>query len=248
MPDHHIFALYYPLLSERYGVVPVDSSFEFDDRELVHRMTRVLRLHTGKELVLFDRDKHMHVTIQATSEKKATLFVKEAKENHPLQPTINLGLPLLKRRDLEEAIYAATEVGMNSIHLIETDKCERACDKQALYERLERVSIAAAEQAKQFALPPIHTPVPLEVWLQRSTGITIFFDPDGSALYEVAGTLRDQQPQTINLLVGPEGDLISKEKETLRAKEATFCSLTPTVLRAHQAIAVGCGAIRALLI
>ena len=50
----------------------------------------------------------------------------------------------------------------------------------------------------------------------------------------------------IFLLWGPEGDLTSTEKQQVLTAGFQFSKLTPTVLRASQAVAVGLGLIRIL--
>jgi 16S rRNA U1498 N3-methylase RsmE len=48
-------------------------------------------------------------------------------------------------------------------------------------------------------------------------------------------------------MVGPEGDLAATEKTELKRAQFTFCALTPTVLRAVDAIRIGAGMLRSLL-
>ncbi|PKN03448.1 hypothetical protein CVU75_02160, partial [Candidatus Dependentiae bacterium HGW-Dependentiae-1] len=51
----------------------------------------------------------------------------------------------------------------------------------------------------------------------------------------------------ILLLVGPEGDLTEEEKGAISRAGVQFCKLTPTVLRAMQATAVGMGVVRSVI-
>ena len=51
----------------------------------------------------------------------------------------------------------------------------------------------------------------------------------------------------IVLMVGPEGDLMGDEKAYLNGNGFVFCQLTPTILRAQQAVTVSVGALRSLL-
>lgn len=59
-------------------------------------------------------------------------------------------------------------------------------------------------------------------------------------------TKMGKQVQELILMVGPEGDLIPEKKLLVHAG-FTFCSLTPTVLRSVQAIALGLGMFRSVL-
>ncbi len=49
-------------------------------------------------------------------------------------------------------------------------------------------------------------------------------------------------------VIGPEGDLTKEEKAYLKEQGFLFCALTPTVLRAQQAVALGLGILRSYLI
>jgi RsmE family RNA methyltransferase len=49
------------------------------------------------------------------------------------------------------------------------------------------------------------------------------------------------------LFVGPEGDLTDQEKVLLKQNGFIFCALTPTILRACEAIALGAGVVRSIL-
>jgi len=249
-PDTHLFALYVPDLSALCKRCTVGTSFTVDERELVRRVVRVLRLHVGESLILFDRGQSADVSVQELSSKKVVLQI-ETLQRHAAapEPIITLGLPILKRKDLEEAIYAATEVGVNEIQLLETAKSGRLRSETADLERLERIVVAACEQAKHFTMPTIHPPLALADWIASAPrdAATIFFDPTGEPLGDVTNQLRTQKPSAVRLLLGPEADLTAEEKELLRVNLVTFCALTPTVLQAHRAVAVACGAVRSLL-
>lgn len=75
---------------------------------------------------------------------------------------------------------------------------------------------------------------------------TIFFDPDGEKLMAVMERLVKSHGETV-LFVGPEGDLTDTEKELIKSKGFIFCALTPTILRACEAIALGAGVVRSLV-
>ena len=246
-PDVHLFALYYASLSDTYRQMHANATLELTNRDLTHRISKVLRLQKGEQLILFDRTHHLHATLEDVQAKQIVLRTKPLLANTQPQPIITLGLPLLKRRDLEEALYAATEVGINAIQLLQTEKSSHLHKGDPL-SRLERIVSAAAEQAKQFALPTLYAPIPVAEWFTTvSSEAAVLFEPDGEMLHTIADQLRATQPHHITLLLGPEGDLTPEEKQMARSQGFIFCALTPTILQAHRAVAVGCGAMRSLL-
>ncbi|PKN03449.1 hypothetical protein CVU75_02165, partial [Candidatus Dependentiae bacterium HGW-Dependentiae-1] len=107
----HEFALYVPMLTTVLTGVHHSSSFLIDDALLVHRIQSVLRLEPGDEIRLFDRRVQALCLVQAVNKKKVTFTVSEKKENSCLLPAITFFLPLLKKEDLEAALYSLVELG-----------------------------------------------------------------------------------------------------------------------------------------
>jgi len=243
--QRHEFALYYPGLSDEIG-----PQLTIADRAVVQRVTQVLRLRVGETIMLFDRQMSVQGTLSEVIGKRLVLDLGDPQDIVPLAPSIRLGLPLLKRADLERAVYSAVELGANEIQLLQTEKSERHCDEKNVT-RLERIMIAAAEQSKQFALPAMRAPLSIEQWCAAQTSsdgdVRIHFDGTGRLLASVAADFERLMPASVALVVGPEGDLVKQERQVLRAAGFEFCALTPTILRAHQAVAVGLGSIRSLL-
>lgn len=248
--DKHEFALYTASLSLLVEKKEPGSSLTFTDESLVHRMMHVLRLRSNDTCIFFDRDMYIVATIQAFIGKKQAKIVIES--IHPtviFQPHITFLLPLLKREDYETALYTLTEVGVNNIQLIFTQKTGNKWSDERDYERAERIIIAAAEQSKNFAYPQLQAPVFLESALKKydSVATKLFFDPQGKHFFDVMHIAHDHKPERVVLLVGPEGDLTTEEKTMVQAHKFIFCALTPTVLRAVQASALASGFIRSVL-
>jgi len=130
-----------------------------------------------------------------------------------------------------------------------TKKTQRTWGGQKEEERIERIMQAAAEQSKNFAFPKVSSPVPLEVAVAgvARDAIKIFFDPTGCSLNNLITSINTSLSTRIILSVGPEGDLTMDEKASLNGQGFVFCQLTPTILRAQQAVTVSVGALRSLL-
>lgn len=251
----HEFALYVPNLTALLSGVSAAQTLVFDNAEIVHRIQSVLRLEPGEEIRLFDRRIQALCVIQSVHKKEIRFLISKKKETMHLVPPVTFFLPLLKKEDLEMALYSLVELGATEIQLVVTEKSRQPGPKereQKELERLERVMIAAAEQSKQFVIPVLSSAIPFETVLARFAqkkpgSIALFFDPEGDDFFSVMSNLRKQNPAEVFLLVGPEGDLTGEEKEALTKAGACFCKLTPTVLRALQATAVGMGAVRSVL-
>lgn len=236
----HEFALYVPIFSNLE--LKSGSTINFTEQEFIHRVSRVLRLDAGDRLVLFDAKRHLYVLIKKISKNMISVDIENVAHNATLKPDITLLLPLLKREALEQAVYSAVELGVNQIQLIITEKVQRHWQGREL-ERLQHIMIAAAEQSKYFSLPELHAPISL-LELQLS-GCAIFFDPEGEPLADtLMKKLWPEKMVSCTVIVGPEGDLTESEKFYLQKQQVMFVRLTPTILRAQQAVALGVGTLR----
>ena len=241
--NKHQFALYCDFLSND-RTIKSGSIVSLQDKELSHRMERILRLSVNDQCVLFDEHRHMIVTIRSYERNSCTVQINSVEANQHYKPLISCGLPVLKKQALEEAVYGLVECGVSSIYLLDTDKVQREWGGDKEYERLHKICIAAAEQSKNYAVPQIHKPISLNEFIkQHASYAKMFFDPSGESVVE---TLSRHKSQDICYIVGPEGDLTESEKDILRTQQFSFCHLTPTILRAQQAVVVATGMLRSI--
>ena len=248
--SRHQFALYIYDVTALLQALPSHGRLCISSKDIHHRITRVLRLQSGDSLILFDRTVHVVASIDRIAPRDEIDFVVgSAQKNNLYAPSITVALPLLKREALESAVYGLTEVGVTTIQLITTEKGQQRWQGEKEYDRLQRIIIAAAEQAKNFALPVLFEPISLKDFIdvQRTfkNNKTIFFEPTGTAAAKLIPSL-SCDIQQFTLLIGPEADLSEHEKQLLAKADVTFCSLTPTILRAQQAAILGAAMFRIL--
>jgi 16S rRNA (uracil1498-N3)-methyltransferase len=248
--NKHEFALYQDSLTILLKKNKVGSQLILTDQDIMHRITRVLRLQEGEQLVLFDRHQNALVELGATNGKKELItHVIAINPNKPLEPHITFFLPLLKREACDSALYSLVETGINVIQLVITEKTQRTLTPHEL-SRAERTIISAAEQSKNFNVPTLLPPISFVQCvqlLQKESGLKIFFDPEGVPLIDQINRAREKKPDTLSLMIGPEGDLTPAEKKQLQEASVTLCALTPTILRACQAAALSGAIFRSIL-
>jgi 16S rRNA (uracil1498-N3)-methyltransferase len=246
--EEHEFALYVKSLSLLVQKKNPHDHIILSDDTLFHRIVTVLRLSIGDTCILFDQKIYVKASIaNFTGKKHVTTTILLIEQTVILRPYITFLLPLLKRDDLEAALYTLTEVGVNTIQLISTSKAHQL-SWQRDSDRIQRIIISAAEQSKNFAYPNVKAPIALEIALQEYHDVAtkIFFDPQGKKLFNIMHLLHNTQSKDILLLIGPEGDLTREEKKIIQTNNFIFCALTPTILRAKQAAALSAGFIRSL--
>lgn len=249
MNSKHEFALFNEATTQIAGALAPQALFSIDDQSLVARIASILRMRVGDSFVMFDRHIHVLCTIEDIGKKIVRCKMLEKKTNNILKPSINFLLPVLKRDDLESALYAMVELGATSVQLVFTEKINRVWAGPKEFERAQRIMIAAAEQSKNYAFAQLHEPILLTSYLEKIplNSSKIFFDVDGKSALAVMNELSDKKNKEIFLVVGPEADLTSQEKKLLVDNKFIVCQLTPTVLRSVQAVALSLGMVRSVI-
>ena len=265
MNEKHTFALFYKNLSDCIsrnisGHVSGENSYqiEFIDRDLWQRLTKVLRLRAGQQLVFFDQ----HVNVMATVLEKTftkkeliALLVESVQPNQALKPNITLMPCLLKKDAFEDIIYACAQMGVNKIIPILSDKVQRPWGEKKERERLFNIMVAACEQSKNFFLPEICNTVKFQdIATRTDASLKIYFDPSGACFIDLLKKIQEINNQKsdaqknnnldIVLFFGPEGGLTGQEEKQLSDLGFEAYALTPTILRAREAVIVGLGGVR----
>lgn len=245
--EKHEFALFFNNLTSLVASINRGNDFLIHDELLAHRLKNVLRLSVGDTCIFFDRTISVMCTIaEYTKKKQIVCIVNEKKNNQHSAIQITFLLPVLKRDDFEQALYALAEIGVTDIQLLVTHKARSSYNDKDK-ERAQRIIIAAAEQSKNFAFPVLKDPITLDqaVSLYAANKEKLFFDYAGDSLRDALQRIDGcHAVKQIVLLIGPEGDLTQEEKQVVRRGGFIFCVLTPTVLRSVQAASLGAGFIR----
>jgi 16S rRNA (uracil1498-N3)-methyltransferase len=223
------------------------------DTALVHRIQHVVRAKPGETVMFFDDQVHAVGTVQEYQKNKVICTIGAVTQNVPILPKVTLILPLLKREALDEVVYACRELGVSQVYFVATDKSSRQSLSVAEYDRLERVSIAAAEQSKNFSPLVLHEKIVslsefLETYKKNfacSGALKLYADPAGESLFSLLNA-RMNSAQEFVLCVGPEGDMTDREKVLLQEDGFVFCKLGSTILRAQQAAILLAGIVRTL--
>jgi len=141
----HEFAIYVPDLTKNQPVNEPGNHISLAIPDLYHRLVRVLRLQPGKMVVLFYRTHHLRCEVETVEkDRRVTVRIDDILTHKTLTPSVTVLLPLLKRDDLDTALYALHELGVTAIQLITTQKTQRAWTGDKEMERLERIMGAAA--------------------------------------------------------------------------------------------------------
>jgi 16S rRNA (uracil1498-N3)-methyltransferase len=191
----------------------------------------VLRLREGAGLLVFDgRSGEWLARIAETAKKRMVLAVGERTREPESIPDIWLAFAPVKRAQTDWLVEKATELGVARLVPIVT---RRTIVERVKLDRLEAISIEAAEQCGRTRLPDISEPLPLAHFLAHRDPARILYFADEAGGEPAAGAFTEG-PATI--LTGPEGGFADEERSAIRAApNAVPISLGPRILRAETA-------------
>jgi 16S rRNA (uracil1498-N3)-methyltransferase len=206
-----------------------------------HHAFRVLRCRQGDALILFDgQGTEIEATVVSVSRREACLRLGRRyrpRRESPLVVELYQGVSKGDRMDW--ALQKATELGVHRIVPVYTDNCavrQSAEQAEKKWQHWQKVVIAACEQSGRVCVPEIVKPGQLsDLWLPDANGLSLFLDPLGSVTPE---QLRENgRPETVRLVIGPEGGLSASERAWLDTAGAIGLRLGPRVLRTETAAA-----------
>lgn len=198
----------------------------------------VLRLRPGDALVLFDGEGHeadAHIEQAGRDGVRCLAEPRRALQSRRTRLRLLLGVP--KGSKLEDCVRMATELGVDEIVLLETERTvPRWSDDRAASRllRLDRVAIEAATQCERANLPAIHGPAPIVDALSRVEPETfgVVFAARSTGRLASFSTL----PPSVSAAIGPEGGFTDRELGTFAAAGFVSASLGDSILRVGTAV------------
>jgi 16S rRNA (uracil1498-N3)-methyltransferase len=214
-----------------------------------HHSRDVLRMKRGEKLVLFNgRGREITAEIIDLGSSQIRLRKLHEAETPPLRCRIVLGQAVPKGKNMELIVQKAVEIGADQIAPIISDRTvvqvdsESAAQKQAKW---QQIAIEAAKQCGQNWLPRVHVPRKLGEFFDTATANAGFdlrligsLQPDAQHLKKILedySSEHQQRPQSVLMLVGPEGDFTPAELALARRHGCRPITLGPIILRVETA-------------
>jgi len=217
-----------------------DGAVRLTDEEHLHHLRDVLRLREGEEITVFDgRGRVFVCAIESIGERQAVLRVKEALSARGAKVRLAVACALPKADRMDEVVDKLTQLGVDAILPMRTERVVARLDERGQRARLERwrrIAISAAEQSRRDSLPEIAGVYGLSEVLARAGGFDLRLV---AALTERGVSLRKAlaatRPASVLALVGPEGDFTPTEVAAAVAAGFIPVSLGSRVLRVETA-------------
>ncbi len=228
------------------GAIGAGATIELAEHTLRH--VQALRLAPGDAVRLFNGDgcEYGAVLTEVTRRgARALVRDRDAVDRESTLPVVLAqGVAAGDRMDL--VIQKATELGVRSIQPVITHRSivRLSAERQARRaEHWQNVAIAACEQSGRNRIPEVHAALAWVDWLARlpEGGARILLAPDAEqSLRSLA------RPDSVLLLVGPEGGLAPEERRDAARYGFHPVRFGPRVLRTETAPIAALAALAAL--
>ncbi|HEV2593896.1 MAG TPA: 16S rRNA (uracil(1498)-N(3))-methyltransferase [Sphingomicrobium sp.] len=212
------------------------------DAAQANYLGNVMRLGQGSPLLVFDGQSGEWLAhIAETTKKRMTLAIDTRSREAEDIPDVWLAFAPVKRSPTDWLVEKATELGASRLLPVLT---QRTVAERVKHERLQAITIEAAEQCGRTRLPEIAEPQSLKKMLaMRDRERRLYFADEAGG--KAAADAFTQGPAMI--LTGPEGGFTEEERTLIRAEpNAVPVSLGPRVLRAETAALAALAAYMAL--
>jgi 16S rRNA (uracil1498-N3)-methyltransferase len=210
----------------------------------------VVRLQPGAALTLFNGDGGEYLAELAEVDKKrasARILAHVARDCElPYEITLAQALPEAAKMDW--IIEKAVELGVAAIQPLAAQRSVVRLSAERAEKRLahwQGVIVAASEQSGRNRLARLAPVDDFGRWIgQRDMHRRILLSPRGGE--SLAGWARHQPPQSLCLLVGPEGGFSEQEEDAAIGQGALALSMGPRILRTETAGVAAAAALAAL--
>ena len=188
-----------------------------------HHWVRVLRAKEQEQAIFFNgKGGEYLVTLTEINKKNAFVSVDHFDPTDRTPPfQVLLGQVMSKGDRMDYAIQKATELGVSTIQLLTSERCEMRLKYERDQKKIEHwqgIAIAACEQCGMNRVPEILAPISLEAWLQSDLPESrLVLAPNKNQQNVLQNT-----GSSLAVLIGPEGGL--SETEINMANETGFMS------------------------
>lgn len=205
------------------------------EEQASNHLSRVLRMQEGRSVIVFNgQGGQFNATISAIK-KKAVLLSLDEYDSHNQQSPLQseLAIAISKGDRMEWVVQKATELGIHRITPLTTENSQlklNAERAQKKHHQWQQIAISACEQCGRNIVPEVAPIIPLQQWLS-----TVKADKKLVLHHRSSEALTAEKPDSVALLIGPEGGLSTTEIDTALQHGFKALTLGPRILRTETA-------------
>lgn len=213
-----------------------------------HHAARVLRVQMGEVVTVLDgAGGELRGVIESVGKHAVGIRVMERRKHPPRLAEITLVQAVAKTKAMDGLLQKSVELGAARIVPLVAERSIShpgdAGDKRAKW---QTIASEAAKQCGAVWLTRIEAPLTPTAWLKRGEqfdlvllGSLLDTPIHPRAHFEQFRTEHGRSPQTVAVIVGPEGDFSPAEYAAFKTAGAKPITLGPLVLRVETAAAYG---------
>ena len=199
------------------------------DKSQSHYLTKVMRINIGKNFSLFNQNGEWEAKITKITKGIVEFSTTKKIRSNDNEKEIWLAFAPIKLNYLNLMIQKATELGISKFIPILT---ERTIVRKINEKRLNKIIVEASEQSNRLKVPKLEEIVKLDNFLKFNQKTKIIFGDLNTNNNKLI--LKNTEPLCI--LIGPEGDFSSKEREKiLKLKNIIPLKINENILRSETA-------------
>ena len=199
------------------------------DKSQSHYLTKVMRINIGKNFSLFNQNGEWEARITNITKGIVEFSAIKKIRSNDNEKEIWLAFAPIKLNYLNLMIQKATELGVSKFIPILT---ERTIVRKINEKRLNKIIIEASEQSNRLKVPKLEEVIKLDNFLKFNQKTKIIFGDLNTNNNKL--TVKNTEPLCI--LIGPEGDFSSKEREKiLKLKNIIPLKINKNILRSETA-------------
>jgi len=207
--------------------------------EDAHHIARVLRMKAGDTLSLCDGcGREYSAEICAISPDSVTCTLGTATDSEVESPCrVTLFQCLPKSGKFETIVQKCTELGVFAVVPVVSERCVVVPGKdfQKKIERYQRVALEAAKQSRRAMVPEVLPLMKLSDIDPCAFGLFLVAYEEERRVSLKSALRQIEQPESVALVIGPEGGLDAAEVGRLIKKGAVPVSLGKRILRTETA-------------
>ena len=218
--------LYHPVSIE-------ENSTSLLSKEHTHYVINVMRLKRGSNINFFNKEGEWKSEIIFLDKDRVEVKILEKVKQSMTSSNIELAICLVKKNPMETILQKATELGVNKITPILSERTEV---KELNLERANKIVVEATEQSNQLAPPEISDVIKLKDFLKNldSSSKLLFADVNSKDNLK-AEILKGAK--SLSVLIGPEGDFSPYERELiLENLNVVPFTISKNILRSDTAV------------